>query len=603
MKRVVSMLLAAIMLVSLVACGSNNTNGAGKTDVDSAQTNASGEKTEPGKSDDTQTAAPAEPKILQMNLNTAPANAWSAASSSQASYELQDYIQGKLYATMPIDGKAVLAPQLAASEPVDVNGDGLTWNIAINPDAKWENGEQINADTFLYTYKMALDPTLVFSDSSAIAANQITVVNAVEYYSQGSAASVAWEDVGFKKVDDMTIQVICAAPANANLVMLHFSDRATAPVYEPLFEECLSADKTSSTYGSSQDKIIASGPFKPDTWVDGSVYELAKNENFVCADMVKLDGVTLTVVEDKGTLVQLFEAGEMDYATLDAAGMDKYGDDPRVASVPGRRVYSIEFCSTNTNKPIINNENFRLALFYASNRVELSKLNHLLPATGLVSATAAADTSGTPFRELATKAGYEPENNGYDPELAKEYFNKALQEEGITSVELTLLCNSTMTTRCEYLQENWQSVFGADKFKVNIDSQPSAQAGELRRGWKDNPNSYEITFTQWNTASGDFDPIQALRAYTTTESSRYAPYDDATLNGWFNEANEGSNLLDQNKRNELTLKMEEYLLEHAVVIPLSYEITNCIISDRVILPVEDYNTSLGWGWNYWDIAQ
>ena len=34
--------------------------------------------------------------------------------------------------------------------------DGTVWRISIREDAKWENGEPINADSFIYSWKMCL---------------------------------------------------------------------------------------------------------------------------------------------------------------------------------------------------------------------------------------------------------------------------------------------------------------------------------------------------------------------------------------------------------------------------------------------------------------
>lgn len=56
-------------------------------------------------------------------------------------------------------------PELAAEMPVDVTADYVgqygikegdtakAWKIALNPDACWDNGEKINADTYMYSYK------------------------------------------------------------------------------------------------------------------------------------------------------------------------------------------------------------------------------------------------------------------------------------------------------------------------------------------------------------------------------------------------------------------------------------------------------------------
>lgn len=603
MKRIVALILVMIMTVALFACGNDTTPSVEPSGTENTPTQPSGtENTPPPVTPEPE--KPAEPKIYRSSMSGTPANAWAPMSNTAASASLQGYLSGTLYATLPVDGKGAIAPLLAAGEPVDVNGDGKTWNITISENAKWENGDAITADTFMYSFKTILDPKLVLPNASGLAKNIVNVVNASKYYTQVSdGTTVAWEDVGFKKVDDMTIQVTVKSACTPQHIMRHFATTTSAPVYQPLFESCLSSDGTTTTYGSAQDKIISSGVFKIKTWADGSVYEFEKNEHFCRNDLVKLDGVTISVIEDGGTELQLFEQGELDYITLDDAGRAKFGDDPRVATVPGRRVYSIEYNSANTEKPIINSENFRLALLYATNRVELGKLTNLPPATGLLSPTSTAKPDGTTFRELAAQAGYEPANNGYDPELAKQYFDKALQDVGESSVELTLLCNNgdRLTTIAEYLQETWTALFGADKFTLKIDAQPSAQAGELRKGWKDNPNSYEITLTQWNLSGGDYDPITALRAYTTSYSARYAPYEYETLNTLYEEA--GNYMLDQDKRNELAMEMEKYILEHGIVTPLAYETTSCIYSDRMVPPVDSYVTGLGWGWRYADIAQ
>ena len=130
-----------------------------------------------------------------------------------------------------------MKPDLAASEPVDVNGDGKTWNISINPNAKWDNGDPINADTFIYTFKMALDPKLLFPKGLTVGKNLITIANAEAYYTQASTGvSVSWEDVGIKKIDDLTIQITITNVVSSYRVMQHFSNSATVTVYEHLFE-------------------------------------------------------------------------------------------------------------------------------------------------------------------------------------------------------------------------------------------------------------------------------------------------------------------------------------------------------------------------------
>lgn len=104
------------------------------------------------------------------------------------SYPL-DFIISGLYTFIfndelnPIDGKDpysgyVIVPEMAAAMPVDVTEDikaqygdkfgipadatsGYAYKIALNPNAKWQDGTPINADTYVYSMQMLLDPQLM----------------------------------------------------------------------------------------------------------------------------------------------------------------------------------------------------------------------------------------------------------------------------------------------------------------------------------------------------------------------------------------------------------------------------------------------------------
>ena len=605
MKRIAAFILAVIMVMALVSCGGDKPSSTPSNPTQSEKPAEPSKPSEPSKP--TEPEKPAEPKIYKSYSTATAANAYAGIAQSTADIDIQSRIAGTLYKVLPIDGKAVLSPLMADGEPIDVNGDGVTWDIKLKKDLKWENGDPINADTFVYSMKMALDPKLVMAKASGAASNYIKILNGSAYYQQGKEGNtpVAWEDVGFKKMDEYTVRVTCDAQATKTLVMRHFASRLTTPIYEPLFKECLSADGTTTTYGSTADKIMSCGPFKIKNWQVGAVREYEKNPNYVRADLVKLDGVKITVLEDSGAALQLFEKGEINSVTLNTAGKAKYGDDPRINIVPSRRVYCIEFNTYNTEKPILNNENFRKALYYATNRLEMSKLTDAIPSPGIVGARSTAQADGTKFRELGDQAGYLPANYGYDPALAKEYFDKAMQEAGLTSLEITLLGKSNEAEAySEYLQETWQNIFGTDKFKLSINLLPSSQASATRKAWKTNPNAYEIVLASWDLTAGDSSPIKALSPYTTSYSSRNAPYDSYTeLNDLYAESQLPENRLDEAKQNEIALKMEKYMVEHAVAIPTVNGVSYNMFSDNVILPLESWDIELQWGTEFFDLAQ
>ena len=609
MKKVMALTLALLMILSLVACGGDKpTSTPTSSDKPATSTPATPDKpTEPSKSAEPE--KPTEPKILNLYTTSEATNAHYALKGST---QIRDMSAGGLYAFMPDNGKAVLGPQLAASEPADVNGDGKTWNITVSPNAKWENGEAITAETFIWSWKMALDPKLVMNGGSNVGkSNYIEIVNASAYYAQGAEGKtpVAWEDVGIKKIDEMTIQITTVNPVDKTRVMQHFIPGVTTPFYQPLFEKCLSADGTTTTYGSAADKYFSCGPFKLVNWQFGAAYEYERNEHFARADLVKLDGIKYVVVENAGTALQMFEKGEMDKVTLDTAGREKYGDDPRVMYTTAATTYHIEFNTNNPNKPILKNENFRKAFYAAINREELAKMLLRKPAAasiGLLCTPNPAD--GITFRELASKAGYEPANYGYDPTLAKQLFDQAMKEENLTSLELSVIIRSgnVVDEGCaQYLQENLPKVFGADKFKLTINALPSNNISSVQQAsWKSDPAAYELTVSAWSLAAASRDPVGALEIYTVNRHNRKAPYDIYDeLNQMYLKGNTDEYSLDIDKRIELAMEMEEFMIEHAVAVPMVYHVGADMFSDRVIQAIDGYDVDLYWGEAYVDLIQ
>ena len=102
----------------------------------------------------------------------------------------------------PVEGKDPYAgykiiPEMAASEPVDVttkikaehpefgipeNAEkGYAYTIDLNKDATWENGEKINADTYVYSMKQLLDPKLQNYRATDYMDSDLVIANAANY--------------------------------------------------------------------------------------------------------------------------------------------------------------------------------------------------------------------------------------------------------------------------------------------------------------------------------------------------------------------------------------------------------------------------------------
>ena len=120
------------------------------------------------------------------------------------------------------------------------------------------------------------------------------------------------------------------------------------------------------------------------------------------------------------------------------------------------------------------------------------------------------------------------------------------------------------------------------------------------------PNAYELVISEWTVSASDDDPLAGLIVYTSDKSNRNAPYGPDTtpeLERLWALGKSDDYVLNIDKRNEVALEMEKYIIENALVIPYMYHMTVNMISDRIILAVDEYDTAIGYAWAYADIAQ
>lgn len=126
-----------------------------------------------------------------------------------------------------------------------------------------------------------------------------------------------------------------------------------------------------------------------------------------------------------------------------------------------------------------------------------------IPANYLV-ASKCLGLDGKTFREMPESQEYLTENLGYDPKLAKEYYDKAMEECGLTSLTLTLQYNETSANNkaaSEFLHKSFPEIFG-DSFTLELMAAPSGVLNSYIKGWKDgDPNSFELQWRGWNTST------------------------------------------------------------------------------------------------------
>ena len=583
-RRALSLVLAAVMALSLLT----GCQGGGNTSNSTAGDSGSGDAETLGSgtlnlvySEDIDTLNP------HMERSSADAEIiWS--------------VGGVLYRIAPgTDTPYEIVPEYADGKPEMVDEEGLVWRIKVRDDAKWADGSALTAEDFAYSLKMLYDPLLLNAPGTSLNEYGIYIVNATAYMTQAAdGTTVAWEDVGVKVADGNALELTLEKAASASQVEMAFSSCITVPVKEELYEAGMSEDKSETNYGSSWDKFASSGPFMITGWTKDAEIAMVRNPNYPLQDGISLAGITYKIVPEAGTQLQLFESGQIDMVTLSEADLEQYGEDPRILVVPGGGVLCIGLDIINTDNPILQNQKFRQALFFGTNRAEASKLGSNVPADYFITEAYIIDMeTGTPYRDLDVAKSYiDTENYSYDPELAKQLFDEALQEMGLTKATLEVLYQDSSESRksvCEYLQSSWQNLFGADKFTVTLQSVPSQQLSERYRSHTENPNAFEAGVIQ--STYNFLDPASALMEWNMNATRKKIPYYDEEFTAAYDAA-VALPMEDVDGRAEKIAQAEAIMLEDAPFVPVAQTISNVLISERVTLPYTTYNSVLRYAW-------
>jgi ABC-type oligopeptide transport system substrate-binding subunit len=406
--------------------------------------------------------------------------------------------------------------------------------------------------------------------------------------------------------------------------MRTFYGYSTVPVDPELYASHISADGTTTTYGTDYNTCYYTGGFYAFDWTKESLVSLKKNPNYVYADDVNFTEVYLHTVPDANTKALMFENGELDFITLDETTAEKYNESPYYVPEPSRYVLSIEFGDTSAyyertaegelvlhnlgtaemNLPILADMNFKKAIFYAVNRTELANLVHLRPATGLIPDTSVAYDDGTRFCDTDVAKSYRltPEE-AYNPELAKQCFEQAMKDNGYgpndkLTVELLINTITLQKMTGAYLQQQLPKVFGEDRFELTINELADTPRLAQMKNWRNDRNPYQIAFTNWSFSNADEMPIRALTCYSP---SNYARTNSGTHCKEFEEIiytlNTDERLfIDREYGCQKAGEAEKLALENYLAVPIIGRTTHYMVSDKIILPIDP---ELGLGFFDW----
>ena len=436
-------------------------------------------------------------------------------------------------------------PKPALAQTIDISKDLCTYTFHLRPST-WSDGFPLVAQDFEAAWKAQIDP----QNGSACAYLFYPIRNAEKAF----RGEVSMDDVGICCLNEATLQVTLERPTP------YFLDLVSFPSY---FPAPLHAEGQFELWKQGSSEFVSNGPFCIAKHQVNHQILLKKNNHFWAKQTISLGHIDIAILPNSTVAFKMFEQGELDWIggslsplPIDSLQMirNKYSlqFDPRPATT---------FCTFNLKNPFLQNKNLRKALSLAINR---SDIVHRITQMGETPAFCMIPPALLPPKQL-----FSP----FDPEMAKQLLEKALQEMGISrqQLHLTLLYGpkSPEPNLAQAIQSQWKEVLDLPISLEQRDPQTIKDALQQK--------DYEICLTNWIAQFTD--PINILERFQQATQLKNYP-------GWQNpdfvSLLEESHLeADPVRRYELLAKAEEIFAEEMPLAPIYHWSQITLWSDRI----------------------
>lgn len=450
------------------------------------------------------------------------------------------------------DEKSQPVPGLA--EEAVISEDGKTYTFKLKEEAKWSDGQQVQAADFAYAWKKLVDPKTMGPNAYLLD----NVVNSQDI--REGKADIA--TIGLETPDEKTFVVHLEQPQPSFLSVVSIG--WLAPQRQSYVEE------KGTAYGKTSEDLLYTGPFILKDWQQtGAEWTLAKNPEYYDQAVVKLDKIKGSTIKEENTGIQLFESGELDLQKISGLYVQQYQNNDSLVTQKDIANYFLDF-NKQANKPLAN-VHLRKAIALAIDKESLvndvlndgaSVLNGLIPS-GLY----ANPNTNEDFRT------YSGEYNEYDSNKAQAEWSQAQSAIG-DKIELTLLVTDDDHGQKigEYLQNQLQDHLPG--LTITINKQPRTNLNQSRAD-----GQYELSISGWIAGSNDLDSYFNL--YKKGSSYNYGGY----VNEDYTALTENARAVDANDPDKV---FEDYksaesilLAEDAAQVPLYQSASNYMIRSTI----------------------
>ena len=581
MKKLICMVLALVMVLSLAACGGSSAPAA--TQAPAADTPAA------VSTDKLNVCIASEPDTIDPALNSAVDG---ATMTSHLFAGLAKWSQDA-------NGNLIIAPD-CATELVEgvTNEDGtVTYTYTLRDGLKWSDGQDLTAGDFAFAWKRAA--------STALGADYGYMFEVIKGYP---------DELAVEATDDKTLVV------TLNNAVTYWNELVAFPTYFPVREDVVANEG----WATDPSTYISNGAYTMTGWTHNSVITLTKNENYWNADAVTMKEINFYLSDDNNNMLSNFKNGEWllidEVPTNEVAALkEQYPDEYFVEGQIGNY-----YVCWNINEDIlpadsgltgVEAENAKaeirnaIALLFDRNYiVEEIAQGGQLPASSFV-AMGMTDADGSQFYENAGHNDgfvgyYDVSEDAYESnyetaiETLKKYytFDEATQQ--FTNFPtLTYLYNTSESHKAigEYLSSAMAAVgitmnLENQEWNTFLNTRKNGDYSVARNGWVADYNDPSTFLDMWVTESGNNDvqfgkgAHKDVKAYSIDLTD--LGYDVKVENGtWAETYDVIINLIktctDTATRYELMHRAEDLLMSTGCIVPLYFYTDTFMLDDSV----------------------
>ena len=566
MKKLLSLLLAVVMVFTLVACtGDDDSNNATSTMVLNVG---------------------AYPDTIDPALNSAV---------DGATYILHNFV-----GLVGYNAENKLVPMCAAELPEAVTTeDGMTsYTFTLRDGLKWSDGTDLDANDFVYSWNRAADP-----ETGADYGYMFEVVD-------GYAEMNETDDDGNLVNPDAVLNVTASEDGKQLTVVLpvdvpYFFELCAFPTYMPVKQEVVEA--SGDAWATAPETYVGNGAYKVVGFTQAEL-TLEKNEYYWDADSVVSDKIVFAFNDDDSSLLANYKNGS--YLFIDSVPNDEI--ETLAANYPNE--YFVDgqlgtyYVSFNVNDKALEGfteeekADIRHALGLMIDRnyvcTDIGKAGQV-PAAGFV-AMGLTEPDGSEFID---NNGVNRDGSGYYSVAAEDYAancaeavallegvaassGKFTVTDGVVSGFPTLTYITNEGTSHEAIAAYLQAAWGAYGITVNVETQEWAtflntrKNGDYsvaRNGWLGDYNDPISFLDMWVTSSGNNDTQFGKDAHAT-----YAGYDGKT---WAESYDviiaQVKASKDAEERFELMHQAEDILMETGAICPIYYYTDIYMCSEKI----------------------